>query len=135
LIGCKITVNGATLLSNYLASPRQNLQELDIAFNNITATGAEEIASVLSMNKTLTSLNLRHNNIGIAGGEALCDAMEFNQNIRLLCIADNKVGTDVITLLAGRLRGGIKDVAVSVRSNELDLPRIYWKKERAKSFK
>ena len=60
--------------------------------------GADEIASVLTMNKTLTVLNLRHNNIGIAGGEALCDMMEFNYNIRQLCVARQAAFTRHVVL-------------------------------------
>ena len=135
LSGCSISASGAVVISDFLGSDLQQLEELDLSFNIIQATGAESIAKQLKINKHLHSLNLRHNNIGIMGGEALLDAMQFNFDIRFLCVADNKVGPEVATHLAGRLRGSIADVARSVCSKELIIPSNYLEKVKVRNFK
>ena len=134
LAGCKINVAGAAVVAAYLASPKQHLRELNLSFNSVLATGTNTIAGVLRKNTSLIELNLRHNSIGIAGGESLCDAMEFNRHIRVMVVCDNKVGSDVIALLAARLKGTTGDVALSVRTKELNLPIRYKEMKKRGEF-
>lgn len=135
LSGCNIGASGAVVISEYLGSESQQLEELDLSFNIIQATGTESIAKQLKFNKHLHTLNLRHNSIGIMGGESLLEAMQFNFNIKVLCVTDNKVGPEVATHLAGRLRGSTGDVARSVCSKELTIPFGYREKVRVRNFK
>jgi hypothetical protein len=55
--------------------------------------------------------------------------MRYNDKIQELCIVDNKVGFDVMTLLAGRLRGSASQIAHCVRAGELEVPAIHLEKK------
>lgn len=124
LAACNIKPSGAFILANFLSADKQ-IETLDLAFNSIEAMGAESIAEALVDNVTLTSLNLRGNNIGVLGGEAFVECMQSNLALRVLCLADNGVGEGIITELSARLRGTIKDIALSVRVSELTMPSRY----------
>jgi hypothetical protein len=63
-----------------------------------------------------------------SGGAALADAMKHNRFIRELCIVDNKVGSETMTMLAGRLRGTASQTAHCMRSQELEVPGIHAEK-------
>jgi hypothetical protein len=63
-----------------------------------------------------------------SGGAALADAMKHNRFIRELCIVDNKVGSETMTMLAGRLRGTASETAHCMRSQELEVPGIHAEK-------
>lgn len=59
------------------------------------------------------------------GGMALVNVLQWNHTIKELILADNMVGNEVMTLLGGRLAGGVRDVAHSVKVEELALPLRY----------
>lgn len=127
LAGCKINPNGAALIGALLEEDRQ-IEELDLSFNAIAFNGAERLARAITKNTTLTSLNLRQNDVGMQGGEYIAQAMEFNQHIRVLCLVDNNVGPAVMSLLSGRIRGGMSDALLSFRANnqkELTVPALF----------
>ena len=61
--------------------------------------------------------------------------MRFNRTLRELCLADNKVGVEVMTQLAGRLRGSTRETARSARALELSIPAIHQVRKVYKSKK
>jgi hypothetical protein len=72
-----------------------------------------------------TFLNLRKNEIGSVGGASIASALEFNHTLKVLCLTDNLIGPTVISLISGRLSGGISDVHESVCASELVFPLQY----------
>eukprot|EP01036_Dinobryon_divergens_P023638 gene23638-32008_t len=130
LSGCKIYATGAEILAEYISSPVQRLQILDLSFNTVQVEGAELFSHAIKKNTTLRELNLRQNQIGSVGGEYIVNALEFNHTLHCLCLADNKIGPDLMALLAGRLkRASTREVAASVLANELIIPAIYREKK------
>ena len=126
LSSCKLDPTGAKLIASLLETDRQ-ITDLDLSFNAILYAGAEKIASAIAVKTTLTSLNLRQNGLGSIGGEFIAQAMQFNFHIRILCLVDNKIGPDIMSLVSGRIRGGMTDTMISFRSTEkeLSIPSIF----------
>lgn len=76
-----------------------HLQLLDVRNNQITHTGAQELAAALKRNTSLRALDLRWNNLGLLGARALLGALSSNKNIIKLELAGNNVPNDVLRSL------------------------------------
>uniref|UniRef100_A0A8C5WFK0 Leucine rich repeat containing 45 n=1 Tax=Leptobrachium leishanense TaxID=445787 RepID=A0A8C5WFK0_9ANUR len=74
----------------------QTLQKLDLRNNQISHTGAEELALALKRNVTLQELDLRWNNIGLLGGRAMLSCMETNRSLLKLELSGNNIPSDVL---------------------------------------
>jgi uncharacterized protein YrrD len=55
----------------------------------------------------------------------LAESLQYNRSLKVLVIADNMVGQEVMTMLAGRMKGNIHDVCFSVKVQELVMPMRY----------
>lgn len=55
-----------------------------------------------------------HTDCNVVGGMAIVNGMTRNFRLQVVVLADNKVGDDVITLLAGRLRGTLSELCGSL---------------------
>lgn len=126
LSGCRIDSAGVALISGLLESDKQ-IKELDLSFNAAKYVGAEKIALALTKNKSLTSLNLRQNDLSEVGGQYIAEAMQYNFQIRVLVLVDNRIGPETMSLISGRLRGGMRDALTSFRAtkSELTIPHLY----------
>lgn len=122
--GCSIQPNTAHVLAEYLRTDR-HIREINAAFNTFSAMGAISFASAIAVNTTMVIVNLRGNGMGYAGGMAIADALRSNYMMKQLCLVDNQCGEEVMALVSGRLRSTLKDVVVSVRASETDLPSWY----------
>ncbi|XP_040845675.1 leucine-rich repeat-containing protein 45 isoform X2 [Ochotona curzoniae] len=71
------------------------LQQLDLRNNQISHTGAEQLALALAANSTLQELDLRWNNLGLLGGRALLGCFPGNRALRRLELAGNNIPGDV----------------------------------------
>ncbi|CAE7530799.1 PIP5K3, partial [Symbiodinium microadriaticum] len=117
LAACKINHTTSSVISALLCNDT-HLLEMDLSFNILGSKGAEDIAKALKKNRTLKSLNLRQNNLGPVGGMLVVDSLIVNKHIETLSLADNKCGDQVISLLAGRLRGNLSHLMDSVKFRE-----------------
>uniref|UniRef100_A0A8C5QCQ2 Leucine rich repeat containing 45 n=1 Tax=Leptobrachium leishanense TaxID=445787 RepID=A0A8C5QCQ2_9ANUR len=80
----------------------QTLQKLDLRNNQISHTGAEELALALKRNVTLQELDLRWNNIGLLGGRAMLSCMETNRSLLKLELSGNNIPSDVLKAIGKR---------------------------------
>jgi hypothetical protein len=145
LAGCNILSVHAPIIAD-LMDQSLTLLNLDLSFNLLRGEGAEVIADSIKQNNVLydysyllissyyspkarffhrTHLNLRKNEIGAIGGVSIADAMEFNHTLKVLNLTDNSVGNNVITIISGRIAGGITDVCNAVCMKELEIPLQY----------
>jgi membrane protein YqaA with SNARE-associated domain len=56
--------------------------------------------------------------LDVSGGMAIVHGMTRNYNLKVVVLSDNKVGDDVITLLAGRLRGNLTQMCESLLTSK-----------------
>ena len=73
------------------------LQELDLAWNNITNEGAKKIAKAIQVTKTLRKLNLNDNQISDDGAAAISDSLKVNKSLQELKIQGRASRCVVIT--------------------------------------
>ncbi len=124
LAGCALGPAGAQYLADMLRLNR-SLTSLGLAYNDIRAEGAAALGEVLPLNGTLTELDLRGNRLGAGGGLALAEGLLRNPGNKLtvLKVADNKVGDAAMARLAACFRGTARDGLKSVGGGSLDGPR------------
>jgi hypothetical protein len=124
LVGCRM-IPGCGLVIGSIMQKDDHIEELDLSFNMIGAAGAEGIAEAIKVNKTMKILNVRMNDIQATGGHAIVTAMLRNDVLRQVCLVDNNVGDDVMSVLAARLNGTMTDLVISVRADQIALPRYF----------
>lgn len=56
--------------------------------------------------------------IDMKGGMAIVNGMKKNYQLRVVILSDNKVGDDVITYLAGRVRGSLSELCQSLLTSK-----------------
>lgn len=121
---CGLKENAADCVSNLL-SLDERLEHLDLSFNSIGPAGARRVAEGLAGNRCLAVLNLRGCGLQAEGAAAVVDALLTNRCLRQLCLVDNSAGPDVLALSAARLNGSMRDLTLSLRTDELALPPRY----------
>ena len=67
------------------------LQELNLAWYNITTEGEKKIAEAIKVTKTLQKLNLHDNNISDDGAAAISDSLKINVSLQELILAENNI--------------------------------------------
>jgi hypothetical protein len=80
------------------------LEELNVCYNDIGATGATALAGVLSTNATLRFLDVSFNHIGDAGAIALARALHDNHALRSLNAGRNDIGDGGCLTMAEMVR-------------------------------
>ena len=86
---CSISDEGAELLARVLAVNR-SLHELDISGN--IKIGVAHIATALQVNTTLRTLNASNCSISDEGAESLARALAVNRSLQKLNISNNEIG-------------------------------------------
>ncbi|XP_078421476.1 NACHT, LRR and PYD domains-containing protein 3-like [Cetorhinus maximus] len=80
------------LLSAVLRNPGCKIQKLDLGYNDLTGSCAEDLASALSTNRSLTDLNLDYNKLGDSGVNLLSEALrDPDCKIQKLGLKDNNL--------------------------------------------
>ncbi len=67
------------------------LEELELALNEVTPDGAKELAAALAGKSKLQKLNLRENELEDRGVILLCGPMQSLPSLRVLDLAQNQV--------------------------------------------
>ena len=121
LEGNNIGDEGCAALSDFLssqpASAEDNddgensscctIQEIYLGANKISPLGAESIASVLRVNKTISKIYLEGNALGAQGAAAFCNVLEELQGdtgLKHLYVDNNNIGKELSNRLAKALR-------------------------------
>ena len=56
--------------------------------------------------------------LSVVGGMAIVNGMTHNFRLRVVVLSDNKVGDEVITYLAGRVRGSLPELCQSLLTSK-----------------
>lgn len=91
----RLSDDAVATLIDPLTESRLILTELGLGINKITDVGAEYLAEILKVNRTLISLGLNKNEIGDRGAQALLKVLtSTNRSLRMLNLSFNKSITD-----------------------------------------
>ncbi|XP_067835942.1 NACHT, LRR and PYD domains-containing protein 3-like [Heptranchias perlo] len=114
----KLGDSGVKLLSEALRNPDFKIQKLHMWDVCLTDSGAEDLSSALSTNRSLTVLNLGGNKLGDSGVKLLSAALRNPDcKIQELCLADVGLIDSCIEDLASALRTNRSLTDLSLGSN------------------
>ncbi|XP_072133139.1 uncharacterized protein [Mobula birostris] len=103
----KLGDSGVKLVSEALRNPECKIQKLGLYDVGLTDSGAEDLASALSINRSLMELNLNDNKLGDSGVKLVTAALKkANCKIQKLWLRD-----------VGLTDSGAEDLASALRSN------------------
>lgn len=91
----------------YLLGTCNHIRVFEVAGNNISNEGANQLANKLHINRTLNILNLNDNQITDYGIEALSDALKRHPTLKELHISGNKLtqqGVSILNQLVQKIR-------------------------------
>lgn len=84
-----ITTGGEAIADMLMSNT--TLRNLDLSWNAIRLTSAEQLGSVVGINSTLTKLNLAHNTFGDLGTQLLGQSLKVNSSLRSLDLSYNAI--------------------------------------------
>ena len=96
---------------------KSNLKRLYLQGNQITASGIEPIAQVLSINDKLDTLDLNCNRLADQGVEILAKSLEVNSVLRRLNLAKNEITDQSMTSIAQLLMTNDRLSLLCLRNN------------------
>jgi hypothetical protein len=124
LEGNNIGDEGCATLSELLSSKSQTdkgasscrIQEVYLGANAIGPAGAECIASILRVNKTISKIYLEGNTLGAQGATSFCQVLEElkgDTGLKHLYVDNNNIGKELSNRLAKALRSdtAIEDIS------------------------
>ncbi|XP_078057503.1 NACHT, LRR and PYD domains-containing protein 3-like [Mustelus asterias] len=112
--------SGAKLLSAALRNPECKIQKLDLFGNDLTDSCAEDLASVLSTNRSLVDLDLSLNKLGDSGVKLLSVALRNPEcKIQKLDLYDNALTDSCAQDLASALRTNHSLIDLYLGDNKL----------------
>ncbi|KAL0024197.1 hypothetical protein WJX77_006533 [Trebouxia sp. C0004] len=82
---------GVSTIAQALANSAPELEELELALNEVTPAGAKELAAALAGKSRLQKLNLRENELEDRGVILLCGPIQSLPSLRVLDLAQNQV--------------------------------------------
>lgn len=107
LMGCGVGDAGCVALCAALRQQACALQLLALRFNEISDVGAEALARVVEVNKSVTELGLNNNRITDDGIATLTVALAHNSTLSLLRLTENPMGRESLKRLTNAQRPGL----------------------------
>ena len=95
---------GIILILAFLQNNHNTIQELHVAYNNISDDGAIAISEYLKTNNTLQSLNLAGNNITSVGAKRISEAIKINTVLQTLDISRNRISDDGVVAISSCIK-------------------------------
>ncbi|XP_067915981.1 NACHT, LRR and PYD domains-containing protein 3-like isoform X1 [Heterodontus francisci] len=116
----KLGDSGVKLLSVALRNPDCKIQKLGLGGNNLTDSSVEDLATILSTNRSLTVLNLALNKLGDSGVKLLSAALRNpDSKIQKLWLSHNALTASCIEDLASILNRNRSLTDLNLSGNNL----------------
>ena len=93
--------------------------ELDLSHNDIASDGAQALANLLSVSRSVTDFNLRGNNMGNRGVDAIAGVLKKHTSLRLLNPGENGILEKGAEVLAGVLKENRSITHLELRFNNI----------------
>lgn len=120
-----------TAFALVLGRADSTLEELVLAENGISDSGAQELAESLKRNSRLALLDLKGNSVGDKGGIEIAEALRTNPSLKTLDLAGNPIWAAGASALASALRDN--NVLVGLRIDGLEAAVLQGQRNSAES--
>ena len=86
-----LTDEGVSTVCQAVGRSSPNLQELELALNEITVEGAVSVAACVSVKSELRKLNLRENELEDGGAVVVCSGVRKLRSLEVLDLSENQL--------------------------------------------
>ncbi|KAJ1565315.1 hypothetical protein HK096_003476, partial [Nowakowskiella sp. JEL0078] len=100
VVGCRIGIDGADAISDFLKSGNKSLRKLEISSNTLLDEGIMKITDSLGKNKSILEIDLGYNDLTSHGVTKIADSLTKNNTLKSLILTKNHIGFDGIEYLS-----------------------------------